>query len=95
LYGIDESHYIPDKTGNLEATPIEVGEFVNMYDLFNTERVEDYGLSHGTMSDFVYPGESNAIDGYLIYEVPQSLTPDKTFVDISFNSQDRAVWKLA
>ena len=37
---------------------------------------------------------SNAVDGYIIYEVPQSLTPEKTYVGIPFNTQDQGVWKL-
>jgi hypothetical protein len=43
----------------------------------------------------VYPGEGNAVDGYIIYEVPASLTPDKTYVEIVFNGHETAVWKLA
>lgn len=95
LYNPDPLHYIPEISGgNTEATPLEIGEVQYRHNLFNTEYVQDYGLSHGTKSDFVYPGESNAIDGYLIYEVPESLTLDKTYVDIVFNGQDRAVWKV-
>ncbi|OPY39350.1 MAG: hypothetical protein A4E35_00121 [Methanoregula sp. PtaU1.Bin051] len=94
-YTVDPSHYLPDKAEDRDATPIEIYELEQQYDLFNAERVEDYGYSHGTTSDFIYPGQSNAIDGYLIYEVPASLTPDKTYVEIVFDSDDRAVWKLA
>jgi hypothetical protein len=95
VFTVDSSHYIPDKTGNREATPVEIGEVQYQSDLFNMEYVEDYGYSHGTTANFVYPGTSNAIDGYLIYEVPASLTPDKTFVEIVFTDKERAVWKLA
>ncbi len=92
----DPSHYIPDKSGgNLKATPVEVQEVQFYPKLFGAEYVEDFGLSHGTMSDFVYPGESNAVDGYIIYEVPSSLAADASYVEIAFNSRDRAVWKLA
>lgn len=95
IYTVDTSHYIPDKAGNRKATPIEIGEIQQQSDLFNSEYVEDYGYSHGTTSDFIYPGQSNAIDGYLIYEVPVSLGPEKTYVEIVFDGEDRAVWKLA
>jgi hypothetical protein len=95
VYTVDTSHYIPDKAVNEKATPIEVGEIEHQSDLFNSEFVEDYGYSHGTTSDFIYPGQSNAIDGYLIYEVPASLTADTTHVEIVFDGEDRAVWKLA
>jgi hypothetical protein len=39
-------------------------------------------------------GESNAIDGYIIFEVPESLTPDKTYVEIVFSSRESALWNL-
>jgi hypothetical protein len=95
-YSPDPTHYIPEKSGgNLEATPVEIREVQYYPKQFGAEYVEDFGLSHGTKSDFVYPGESNAIDGYIIYEVPSSLTADKSYVEIAFNSQDRAVWRLA
>lgn len=95
-YHPDPTHYIPDKSGgNLKATPIEVGEVQFYPKLFGAEYVEDFGLSHGTMSDFVYPGESNAVDGYIIYKVPSSLTAGESYVAVSFNSMDSAVWKLA
>jgi hypothetical protein len=40
------------------------------------------------------PGESNAIEGDIIFEVPVSLTPDKTYGEIVFNSHESAVWHL-
>lgn len=95
VYTVDSSHYIPDKAGNRDATPVEIGEIQYQSDLFNMEYVEDYGYSHGTTSNFVYPGASNSIDGYLIYKVPASLTPEQTFVEIVFTDRERAVWKLA
>jgi len=95
MYTVDPSHYLPDKATNREATPVEILEVEHQSDFFNAERVEDYGYSHGTTSDFITPGQSNAIDGYLIYEVPESLTPEKTYVDIIFDGEDRAAWKLA
>lgn len=95
LYRVDTSHYLPDKAGDAKATPIEIMEVEHMSDYFNLERVEDYGYSHGTTQDFIYPGQGNAIDGYLIYKVPASLTPENTYVEIVFDGQDRAVWKLA
>jgi hypothetical protein len=95
VFSADPSHYIPDKSGgNQEATPVEIREVQFYPKLFGAEYVEDFGLSHGTMSDFVYPGESNAVDGYIIYEVPSSLTADTSYVEIAFNSRDRAAWKL-
>jgi len=94
IYYVDNSHYLPDKAGNKKATAIAIQELEHQSDYFNMERVEDYGYSHGTTQDFVFPGQGNAVDGYLIYEVPASLTPENTYVDIVFDGQDRNVWKL-
>jgi hypothetical protein len=95
VYNQDLEHYKPDKTGNRKATAIEVQEIQYFHKLSGVEYVEDFGFSHATELGYIYPGLSNAVDGYIIYEVPQSLTPDKTYVTISFNGQDSGVWKLA
>ncbi|MFA4849478.1 MAG: zinc ribbon domain-containing protein [Methanoregula sp.] len=93
-YYVDTSHHLPDKAGDREARPVEIQELEKQFDYFKMEYVEDYGYSHGTTQDFVYPGKGNAIDGYLIYEVPASLNPEDTYAEIIFDGQDRAVWKL-
>ncbi len=94
VYRVDTSHFLPDIATDRDARPIEIRELEKQSDFFNMELVEDYGYSHGTTQDFVYPGRGNAVDGYIIYEVPESLTPEKTRVEIVFDGQDRAVWKL-
>jgi hypothetical protein len=94
VYYVDPTHYLPDKATNREAVPVEIKEVETQSDYFNLERVEDYGYSHGTTQDFVYPGQGNAVDGYLIYQVPVSLKPEDTYVEIQFDSNDRAAWKL-
>ena len=45
---------------------------------------------------FIKPGRSNAIDGYLIYEVPAAVAADlkDTYVQVSFNSFSPAQWRL-
>jgi hypothetical protein len=45
---------------------------------------------------FITPGSSNAIDGYLIYEVPDTVAADlkDTYVQISFNSISPTRWRL-
>ena len=95
LYRVDTSHYLPNKAGNRDATAIEIFEIETFSDYFRQEYVEDYGYSHGTTQDFVFPGKGNAIDGYLIYEVPASLLPEETYVEIVFDGEDREVWKLS
>jgi phosphate transport system permease protein len=45
---------------------------------------------------FITPGRSNAIDGYLIYEVPDAAAADlrDTYVQVSFNSFSPTQWRL-
>jgi len=43
---------------------------------------------------YLYPKKSNAIDGYLVYEVPASLSPENAYVEIVFNGNEVGVWKL-
>jgi hypothetical protein len=94
IYRVDTTHYLPNKAGDKKATPVEILELETQSDYFKIERVEDYGFSHATTQDFVNPGQGNAVDGYLIYIVPDSLIPENTYVEIVFDGQDRAVWKL-
>jgi hypothetical protein len=94
VYSPDPMHYLPDKSSNMEARPVEIKEVQYFSKLYGSEYVEDYGYSHGTQVTYLYPGKSNAIDGYLIYRVPPTFTPDKGYAEIVFNGQDRAVWKL-
>jgi hypothetical protein len=93
----DPTHDLPQSAKNIDSPPIilRIGEIEFFHNLDESEYVEDFGYSHGMEQAYLLPGESNAIDGYIIYEVPASLSPDKTFVKIIFNSQDSAVWRLA
>ena len=45
---------------------------------------------------FIKPGSSNAIDGYLIYEVPEAVTTDlsNAYMTVSFNQLSITRWKL-
>ena len=43
---------------------------------------------------WIYPGDSNRVDGFLIHEVPADLSLDHAYVEGVFSSQGRAVWKL-
>jgi hypothetical protein len=93
-YTPDPSHFLPDRAENAEDDPIEVKEIQFFQKLDGDEYVEDFGYSHGTTSYFLYPGESNSLDGYIIYMVPASLVPERTYVVIPFNGQDTGVWRL-
>jgi hypothetical protein len=93
-YTEDQDHFKPDEAVDEEASPVEVKEVQYFPKLNGDEYVEDFGFSHGTELSSLYPGASNAVDGYIVYEVPKSLIPEETYVTISFNAQDRGVWKL-
>lgn len=93
-YTEDQDHCKPDDAMEDEAAMVEVKEGQYFPKLSGDEYAEDFGFSHGTEISTLYPGTSNAIDGYIVYEVPQSLVPEETYVIISFNAQDRGVWKL-
>jgi len=43
---------------------------------------------------YVYPGRSNAIDGYLVFEVPALFTSEKAYAEIAFNGNIVRVWNL-
>jgi hypothetical protein len=93
-YSADPTHYLPDKSSDRKATAIEVKEIQYFPKLFGSEYVEDFGYSHGAQLAYLYPGRSNAIDGYLVFEVPASLTPEKAYAEIAFNGNTVGVWKL-
>jgi hypothetical protein len=94
-YTEDRNHFKPDKASDEEATPVEIKEIMYYHKLDGVEYVEDFGFSHGTELAYLYPGASNAVDGYIVYRVPQSLKPEETYVSIAFNGQDQGTWKLA
>lgn len=94
-YYTDPDHYLPDKLSDKDDKGIRIQEIEYIHQLHNSGYVEDFGYSHGGQLGFLYPGTSNALDGYLIYLVPDTLTPDQTYIQIAFNNNDTAVWKLA
>jgi len=54
----------------------------------------DYQIGRGGVVGYVQPGESNKVEGYLIYEVPASFSPGNTYVVSNLDYKTRAVWKL-
>lgn len=90
----DPSHALPTKNPDSSPKVVRIGEIEFSKKLLDTEYIEDYGYSHGLRLGYINPGESNAVDGYIIYEVPASLTPENAFVSIVMPQSDTAVWKL-
>jgi hypothetical protein len=93
-YREDQSHYKPNKASDEDATPVEIKEVMYYQKLNGDEYAEDFGFSHGTELAYLYPGKSNAVDGYIVYQVPESLVPEETYLLISFNARDQGIWKL-
>ena len=87
-------HPLPKE--NPDSTPriARVAEIEYSRKLYSSEMVEDYGYSHGQKLAYITPGESNAVEGYIIYEVPASLTPEKTFVTMVLPDKSQAEWVL-
>jgi hypothetical protein len=54
----------------------------------------DYQIGRGGTVGYVQPGESNAADGYLIYEIPAPFSPNTTYVVSNLDYQNQAAWKL-
>ena len=56
--------------------------------------VKQYDFSFENTGGWIDPGESNKVDGFLLYEVPVSIMPDHAYLEATFSSQAAAVWKL-
>ncbi|MFA6226812.1 MAG: DUF4352 domain-containing protein [Methanoregula sp.] len=54
----------------------------------------DYQIGRGGVVGYVQPDESNAADGYLIYEIPATVSPGTTYVVSNLDYQNQAAWKL-
>jgi hypothetical protein len=54
----------------------------------------DYQIGRGGTVGYIQPGESNKAEGYLIYEVPVTFSPNTTYVVSNLDYQNQAVWKL-
>ena len=87
-------HPLPMK--NMDSTPriARIAEIEYFRKVYSSELVEDYGYSHGQKLGYVIPGESNAVEGYIIYEVPASMIPEKTYVTVTLPDQSEAIWVL-
>jgi hypothetical protein len=87
-------HPLPKQ--NLDSAPkiARIAEIEYSRKLYSSEMVEDYGYSHGQKLAYINPGESNAVEGYIIYEVPASAAPEKTFVTMVLPDKSQGVWVL-
>jgi hypothetical protein len=90
----DPSHILPTKNPDSSPKVVRIAEVEWSKKRFDTEYVEDFGYSHGQRLGYINPGVSNAVDGYIIYKVPESLTPENAYLAIVLPESDIAIWKL-
>jgi hypothetical protein len=90
----DPGHILPNQKADSPPSIIRIGEIEFTKKMYASEYVEDFGYSHGQKLGYITPGESNAVDGYLVYEVPAALTPETSYLRIVLPGQDPAIWKL-
>jgi len=55
----------------------------------------DFRIGTGGTGGYVRPGPGNAAEGYLIYEIPSDLAPDRIYVLASLDYKTTTEWKLA
>ncbi len=86
----------PLPMANPDSTPriARIAEIEYSHKVYSSELMEDYGYSHGQKLAFIDPGESNAVEGYIIYEVPGELVPEKTYVQMVLPDGTNGVWIL-
>jgi hypothetical protein len=53
-----------------------------------------YQTGQGGTVGYIQSGEGNRADGYLIYELPASFSPNTTYVVANLDNQNKAEWKL-
>jgi len=56
--------------------------------------VKQYEYYFEDTAGWIDPGESNKVEGFMIYEVPLSVTPQNSYIDVIFSGKAAAVWKL-
>lgn len=87
-------HPLPMQNPDSPPSIARIAEIEYSHNRYNSEYVEDYGYSHGQKLGYINPGESNAVEGYIIYEVPSSMTPDKSYVKIIMPDKTEGTWVL-
>jgi hypothetical protein len=54
----------------------------------------DYVIGTGGEAGYILPGDSNAADGFLIYEVPATIDLSRASLVITLDANNRAAWAL-
>jgi hypothetical protein len=56
--------------------------------------VKQYEYYFEDTAGWIDPAESNKVEGFILYEVPESVTPENSYIEVVFSSKAAAVWKL-
>jgi hypothetical protein len=56
--------------------------------------VKQYEYYFEATGGWIDPGESNKVEGFMIYEVPLSVTPQNSYLDVIFSGKAASTWKL-
>jgi hypothetical protein len=56
--------------------------------------VRQYEYSFVETEGWIIPSESNKVEGFILYEVPRSITPENSYVQVIFSSKAATVWRL-
>jgi hypothetical protein len=56
--------------------------------------VKQYQYYYEDTGGWIDPGESNKVEGFILYEVPESVTPQNSYISVIFTGKASAVWKL-
>ena len=56
--------------------------------------VKQYEYYFEDKAGWIDPAESNKVEGFILYEVPESVIPENSYVDVIFSSRAAAVWRL-
>lgn len=107
MWGINRSHYWVDINGQLYPPSdrllpeIRLKEFDEIWNYNHVENVKPYGylrtydsLGREIVEElgFLKSGESNAWDGYIVYEIPKDTKPEDIKVVAQFNSFIEPHW---
>lgn len=56
--------------------------------------VRQYEYSFVDTEGWIIPSEGNKVEGFILYEVPRSVTPENSYLQIAFSGKASAVWRL-
>jgi hypothetical protein len=92
IYAPSASQFVVSSNGTIYTYTSVQGSDVVIDTVPGTQY--DYQTVRGGLVGYIQPGESNKADGYLIYDVPASITLKDAYVLVNLDYQNRAVWRL-